>query len=121
MPKPKDWLRFVQMKVFERCWDAWELSDDDLRALETLVMINPDGAPVIQGTGGVRKLRFSASSWDFGKSKGARVYYLFMPEKGVVVWLFIHMRDEEDFLTAAGKEEIRKLVKAIIGLLENGC
>lgn len=119
--KPKDWLRFIQLSQFEKAWHAWELEDEDLRALEMLVLVNPAGNPVIPGTGGVRKLRFSGSSWAHGKSKGARIYYIYVPEKGVVFWLFAHMRDEEDYLTAAGKSAIKKLVAEIVDLLENGC
>lgn len=118
--KPKDWLRFIQEDLFEKCWASLRLSDHDLMGLETLVMINPDGYPVIPGTGGVRKLRFSADHWDFGKSKAARVYYLFIPEKGIVFWLFIHMRDDEDYLSEAGTKAIRTLVKEIQNSLENG-
>jgi hypothetical protein len=120
MPKPKDWLRFIQTKVFEKCWVAWDLTDDDLRALEMIVMINPDGPPVIPGTGGVRKVRFSSDQWSCGKSKGARVYYVYVPEKGTVFLLFVHMRDEEDFISAKGKEQIRKLVSVVVSCLENG-
>ncbi len=118
--QPREWLRFVQLSRFEKAWDAWELTDEDLQALEMLVLINPDGYPVIQGTGGVRKLRFSGERWTHGKSKGARVYYLLIPEKGVVIWLFAHMRDEEDYLSVAGKAAIKSLVTEIVGLFENG-
>lgn len=120
MLRPKDWLRFIQLPLFEKCWDANGLVDDDLQALEMLVMINPDGSPVIRGTGGVRKIRFSAEHWSHGKSKGARVYYLYVPEKGVVFWLFMHMRDEEDFLSEHGTKAIRELVKEVLSWLENG-
>lgn len=120
MLAPKDWLRFIQLSHFERSWVKWKLSDDDLKALEMLILIYPDGHPVIEGTGGVRKLRFSSDAWPHGKSKGARVYYLYIPEKGVVILLFAHMRDEEDYLSVEGKSTIKKLVSEVVGLFENG-
>jgi hypothetical protein len=39
--KPEDLLRFVHLKPFERGWKKLGLDDDDLAALETLIMVNP--------------------------------------------------------------------------------
>ena len=43
------------------------LSDDAFQALQLLLMANPHAGPVIQGTGGLRKLRWSDP--DRGKGK----------------------------------------------------
>jgi hypothetical protein len=118
--KPEDWLRFVQLDPFERAWRAWGLSDDDLRAAEMLVLLGPERYPVIPGTGGVRKLRFSAPGWSFGKSGAARVYYLYLRSHGIVVWLFAHMRDKDDYLSVAGKAAISSLVREIESLFARG-
>jgi hypothetical protein len=117
---PKDWLRFIQEDLFERCWNALNLTDEDLQALETLVMLNPDGQPVLKGTGGVRKIRFAGNHWDKGKRGGARVYYLYIPDKGLVIWLFVHLKSDQESLSEKGKKEIRSLVKEVLSILEQG-
>lgn len=118
--QPKDWLRFIQLTPFESAWADLGLNDGDLCVLETAIMANPDGYPIISGTGGVRKLRFVGEHWKSGKRGGARVYYVYIPSKGVVFLLFIHMRKDDDLISQAGKKEIKKLVGEITSLLEEG-
>ncbi|MBL1216314.1 MAG: hypothetical protein D8M59_02345 [Planctomycetes bacterium] len=120
LPQPRDWLRFVHLPPFDPAFKKCGLDDEDLRALEMLVMVNPEGHPVITGTGGVRKLRFTSNRWSSGKRGGARVYYLHVAEKGIVFWLYIHMKNEQDNLTDAGKKVLRSLVEEVVDYLENG-
>ncbi|MFO0961290.1 MAG: hypothetical protein U0625_00130 [Phycisphaerales bacterium] len=108
---PKDWLRFIQLRPFEEAWKAWELTDADLQALEMLVLCDPERYPVIPGLEGVRKCRFTSNKWTHGKSKGARIYYLYFPDRGIVFWMFAHMRSEDDPISAHGKQRIAALVK----------
>lgn len=117
--RPKEWLRFVQLDLFEKCWRRLGLSDQDLRALEIGIMLDPDGHPVIEGTGGIRKIRFSAGHWDFGKSKGARVYYLYVPSKGLVLLIFVHVKETQDNISAAQKKELKALVNDILAAFED--
>ena len=48
---------FVETKEFQSRWKALEMAEDDLRELQNYLLEHPEIAPVIQGTGGVRKLR----------------------------------------------------------------
>jgi len=118
MKRPKDWLRFVQTDTFEQCWAHIGLDDDDLRALEIAIMINPDGPPVIQGTGGVRKGRFSPERWPTGKRGGARYYYLYIPSKGLVLLLFVHVKAKQETITDEQKKALRMLVREILNSFE---
>ena len=61
--EPESWLSFVQMSAFVRGWDQLGLNDDDLRSLERQILESPTGAPVVAGTGGLRKARFAPPSW----------------------------------------------------------
>ena len=47
---------FIQTKEFTRRWEDLGFNDDDLRLLENEIMSNPDKYPVMQGTGGLRKM-----------------------------------------------------------------
>ncbi|MCA9285413.1 MAG: hypothetical protein KDA22_09375 [Phycisphaerales bacterium] len=106
------------MPLFERCWSKLGLTDDDLRAAELMVMVEPDRHPVIQKTGGVRKFRFTGAHWPQGKRGAARVYYLYVPDKGIVIWLWCHRKNEEDGLTEKGKEQMRALIEETLRCFE---
>jgi hypothetical protein len=97
-----------------------KLTDDDLRALETCIMLNPQGPPVVQGTGGLRKVRFAPASWRTGKSGAARVGYVYFPDFGMVFLVVAYGKNEKDDLTPDDKREIRHLIEGIDELLSKG-
>ena len=68
-------LHFVQFPSFLRDWKRLDLDDDALGALERELIDEPDKGPVIAGTGGLRKLRFSPPGSGRGKSGAYRVCY----------------------------------------------
>ena len=49
---------FIQTREFSKNWDKLGFRDEDLRKLELTLLENPDAFPVMQGTGGLRKLGF---------------------------------------------------------------
>ena len=81
-------------------------------------MLNPDGNPVIKDTGGVRKIRFSGEHWNYGKRKGARVYYIYVPAKGLVLLAFVHVKDSQEVITSGQKKEIRAILKEILAAFD---
>ena len=74
-------------------------------------MDKPDAGSLVQGTGGVRKLRWALPNR--GKSSGIRVLYVdfIVHEKIIVFDLFT--KSEKDNLTLAEKSELKSIVKAI--------
>ncbi len=80
MSRLEDWLHFVHFPYFVARWKEIGFSDDDLRALEIVIMCGPANAPVVAGTGGLRKIRFARSNTNRGKSGGARIGYVYVPE-----------------------------------------
>lgn len=115
---PKEWLRFIQMPWFERGWSELGMSDDDLRALEMAIMINPTGQPVIKDTGGIRKMRFGVSGT--GKRGGARICYVYFPDNGIVLLMTAFAKNAKETLNAAEKRALRKRVEEIQVCLEEG-
>ena len=67
-------VEFVSFDVFNKIWDDLGLTDDDLKDLQEYLIINPETGSVIQGTGGVRKIRWALRNT--GKSGGIRVLYI---------------------------------------------
>lgn len=106
----RHWLWFVELDPFTPAWKRLRLSDDDLRALQIAIILWPDKAPVIQGTGGLRKLRFAPESWHSGKSGAARVYYAYFADHGLVALVYAHGKSEMEAISAAQKITIRSLI-----------
>ena len=90
-----------------------ELDDDDLLELQLAIMLAPKGNPVVPGTGSLRKLRFSPSRWRRGKRGALRVGYAYFEDLKIVLLGSVYPKNEKDDLTAAEREEIRKLLAEI--------
>ena len=67
---PRKWPKFVWFPSFVRDWERLGLDAEDLRSLENEILKDPSRSPVIKGTGGLRKLRFSGRKSTRGKSGG---------------------------------------------------
>ena len=50
---------FIELPIFRSRWKAMDLNDDDLARLQRELLEDPKVGPVMQGTGGVRKMRFA--------------------------------------------------------------
>jgi mRNA-degrading endonuclease RelE of RelBE toxin-antitoxin system len=106
-------LRFVHLKPFERDWKDLRLDDDDLFGLQVAIMLNPKGPPVVQGTGGLRKIRFAPARSGKGKSGGIRVGYAYLEEYGTVLLIVAYGKNEKDDLSADERKEIGRLIDQI--------
>ena len=82
---------------------------DDL--LEFLAR-RPKAGRIIQGTGGLRKVRFAQPGK--GKSGGARVIYYYHNDTRPILLLLIYAKADHDNLTDAQKAQLKKHVDAIV-------
>ena len=103
---------FIQTEEFVRRWEALGLTDDDLRRLELAIMKNPQAAPVMQGTGKLRKMRFAYEN--MGKSGSTRVCYVDFLIYETVYLITVYAKNEKDNLSKAECNEVKRL----IGILE---
>ena len=69
---------------------------------------------IIQGTGGLRKIRFARSGK--GKSGGARVIYYYHNDTRPILLLLIYAKADQDNLTDAQKAQLKRHVNAIIDM-----
>ncbi len=77
---------FVELPAFDR-HRAEYLSDEAFRMLQTTLIQSPNAGAAIEGTGGLRKLRFADVRSGKGKRGGLRVIY-FWWEAGFQFWLY---------------------------------
>jgi mRNA-degrading endonuclease RelE of RelBE toxin-antitoxin system len=110
----------VQLDPFAKKWSKLGLLDDDLRALEVVIMTMSDRAPVMQGTGGLRKVGLSQEGSNRGKRDSFRVCYALFPEYGIVLLITVFGKNEKSNLSAKDRNAIAKVIKAIQEQLDQG-
>ena len=111
--KPEDLLNFVELDWFYESWEDMRLSDADLSALQVTIMCQPKAGDVIQGTRGVRKLRFSPEAWNTGKSGALRVCYVHFEKYGIVLLAFVYKKGELATLSPKSIKTINATIERI--------
>lgn len=86
------------------------LDDSDLARLQDQLIKNPQLGAVMQGTGGLRKMRFAL---DKGKSGGSRVTYVDFVIHEVIYLIYAYPKNEKDNLTKEERNQMKKLIEAI--------
>lgn len=110
---PSGFYEFIHLHCFDESFQNFHLDDDDLTALQMMIMGNPKGLPVIRGTGGIRKTRFAPLKENRGKSGGYRVCYAVFEEVSVIVLILIYSKSEQDDLSSEEKNELKELYNRI--------
>jgi Uncharacterized protein conserved in bacteria len=90
------------------------LGDDDRRAVVEYLAAHPKAGDLIEGTGGVRKLRWGRDGR--GKSGGVRVIYYFHSEAMPLYLLTLFAKNERANLTKAERNELAGLVEVLVSL-----
>lgn len=99
---------FVESTIFEKYRDA-HLNDEEFRLFQAELMSNPKQGDVIQGTGGLRKVR--VASKHKGKRGGSRVIYYFLDEKRRFYLLTIYGKNEMSDLTTEQKKQLKSFME----------
>ncbi len=97
--------------MFTKRWLEIGLTDDDLRHLQIMLLKDPESGPVIEGTGGIRKVRFPLENR--GKSGSVRVCYTDFAEYEATYLISAFIKKEQENLSDAEKNVLRKLVKSL--------
>ena len=100
---------FVELPPFEKVRASY-LDDTAYLALQNELMASPQAGDVIEGTGGLRKLRQPDPRRGKGKRGGLRViYYLWLG--GGQFWLFtVYDKDQADDLTTEQRKTLKRLL-----------
>lgn len=101
---------FVELPAFERR-RAEYLDDDEFRQLQDALLENPYAGAVVEGAGGVRKLRYADKRRGKGTRGGLRVIYYWWI-KGQEFWLFmLYDKNEMSDLSAAQRAAFKDVLK----------
>lgn len=99
---------FVRLPEFERQCKQIGLGEEDIMAIENTLLANPTAGDVIQGTGGIRKLRIALPNR--GKSGGARVIYIDFAHYEKIYFITAYAKSDTENLTQAERNELKVLV-----------
>ena len=101
---------FKELPSFTRLRENY-LDDEGLRALQNALLNNPEAGDVIEGTGGLRKVRHADARRGKGKRGGLRVIY-FWWKAGAQFWLYmVYDKDTMDDLSPKERAELKGMLK----------
>lgn len=104
-------ITIAEVSEFSRRADK-RLTETEWRDLTNYLAMHPRAGELLQGTGGVRKLRWGRGNR--GKSGGVRVIYYFHSEDMPLYLLTVFGKQEQANLTNAQRNELRKLVDVLV-------
>jgi hypothetical protein len=93
------------------------LSEEERQDVRDYLAEHPKAGDLMEGTGGVRKLRWSRGSR--GKSGGVRVIYYFHSETIPLYLLTMFAKNEQANLTKAERNELAELVGLLVDAWAN--
>lgn len=102
---------FIELPIFKSRWEALGLNEEDLLRLQIELLADPKVGDVMQGTGGVRKMRFAFEHR--GKSGGVRVIYVDFEVYEKIYLLTAYTKNEKDNLTKKERSEIKQLIEVL--------
>ena len=99
--------------------DAKRLMDEAER-LEIISFLarNPDAGDIVQGTGGIRKVRFAREG--SGKSGGYRVIYFFHSQDVPLFALNVFAKNEKATISQAERNTLRELSALLVATYKRG-
>ena len=104
-------LTVAELSEFIRTADKL-LTETERQDVIDYLAVHPKAGDLMEGTGGVRKLRWGRGGQ--GKSGGVRVIYYFYDERMPLYLLTLFAKGDKDNLTKAERNELHGLVQLLV-------
>lgn len=101
---------FVKLPAFAKYRPDY-LNDESVWDLQNSLMASPEAGDVIEGTGGLRKIRQADLRCGKGKRGGLRVIYNWCDNKRQCCLFTLYDKDEMDDLSAKEKRALKDMLK----------
>jgi len=85
------------------------MSDEEYREFQSALVENPELGAIIQGSGGLRKVRWSVSGR--GKRGGSRIIYYWATAKNQILMLFIYTKNERDDISSEQLKSLKQIME----------
>src|SRR6266542_5571186 len=99
-------MRFVETPVFTTAIQRY-LDDERYRQLQIALMLRPEQGPVIQGSRGLRKIRWATPGT--GKRSGLRVIYDWALADQAFYMLYAYTKSEQGDLTPSQTRQLSRV------------
>jgi len=103
-------MEFIETPTFTRMVTAL-LSDDEYAKMQTDLVEDPESGDLINGGGGIHKLRYTLRGR--GKSGGVRVIYYWLKSTSMIYLLVVYPKSKKDNLTDKETAILREFVKKL--------
>ena len=101
----------IETESYLRAAKDVKMSDDEMKSAVDLVAVDPEAGDVMQGTGGVRKVRLAGRGK--GKSGGYRIVYFYGGGDIPVFLLTVFGKGEKANLNQGERNALRQMVGAL--------
>ena len=98
-------LTFIETKLFSKLVIGF-LSDDEYSKLQQALIADPEAGDLIQGSGGVRKLRWGVKGR--GKRGGIRIIYYARARQGQIWMLTLYAKNVAESIPAHLLRQIKE-------------
>ena len=102
---------FIMLPEFDKQWKNIGLTDKELKSLQEELTINPNKGDLMQGTGGLRKIRVAFDGR--GKSSSARACYVDFAVYEKIYLITAYTKNDKDNLTKEERNEVKQLVELL--------
>lgn len=97
---------FIESPIFTEDLQTL-LTDEEYAEFQSFLVVSPEHGDVIQGTGGLRKIRWAANGK--GKRGGVRVIYYHVNSNMQIRLIYIYKKGVKDDLSEREKAILRQL------------
>ncbi len=101
-------MLFIETPIFTKQVKR-SLPDNDYRKLQEILLTRPEAGKLIQGGGGLRKIRWRISGT--GKRGGLRVIYYWDKQQDTFYMLTVYKKSKKEDLTRSQLKILYQLVK----------
>lgn len=102
---------FIETPLFSKQWKDLGFGEEDLRNLQNEILKNLNVGKIMEGTGGVRKMRYAFEKR--GKSGSSRVCYVDFEIYETIYLITAYSKKDKENLSKEERNIIRKLVKQL--------
>ncbi|MBW1893046.1 MAG: type II toxin-antitoxin system RelE/ParE family toxin [Deltaproteobacteria bacterium] len=104
-------MEFIETPVFTKLICEL-LPDDDYRMIQEALVLRPEAGKIIQGSGGLRKIRCNIRGR--GKRGGLRLIYYWDNLNSMIYMLLIYKKSKQDDLTPTQLKTLRNFIKELL-------
>ena len=101
-------MLFIETNLFTKQLAGY-FCDEEYRELQIYLIKQPDAGDVIQGTGGLRKLRWG--SGNKGKRGGVRIIYYWQMADEQIYMMTLYAKNEMTDLSAKDKKILKQMIE----------